>query len=264
MKSIAIAIGMTLWAALPLAFVGQSVQSGPLSFEAATIKPTPPDFRARFITMLGAHQFQARGYTVRNVISAAYNMPPKAVTGGPDWIDVERYDITAVTPGEARPPLEKQMDMLKTLLSGRFKFVFHTEPKEFPVYLLSLGRGGIKMKETATPDAQPTLVSTVYPGDRIVMPARNATMAQFASTLQRAILDRPVLDKTQLSGSYDFDLEWTYDDTQFGGNLPPLAPQTSGKPDLFAALQQLGLKIDSGRAAIDTIVIDHVDKPSEN
>jgi uncharacterized protein (TIGR03435 family) len=88
---------------------------------------------------------------------------------------------------------------------------------------------------------------------------------QFASTLQRAILDRPVLDKTGLSGQYDFDLEWTYDDTQFGGNLPPLAAQTSGKPDFLAALQeQLGLKLESSRAAVDTIVIDSVQRPSEN
>ena len=89
-------------------------------------------------------------------------------------------------------------------------------------------------------------------------------MAQLASKLQRQLLDRPVLDKTQLLGSYDFDLEWTYDDNQFGGNLPPLAQQTSGKPELFAALQQLGLKLDSGRAPIDTILIEHVDRPSEN
>src|SRR5262249_21240216 len=99
----------------------------------------------------------------------------------------------------------------------------------------------------------------------ILLPARNATMAQFASTLQRAILDRPVLDKTDLPGKYDFDLEWTYDDIQFGGNLPALAPQTSGKPDLFAALQQqLGLKLESSRGTIDTIVIDGVQRPSEN
>jgi uncharacterized protein (TIGR03435 family) len=121
------------------------------------------------------------------------------------------------------------------------------------------------MKETAAPDTQPMLVSTVWPGDRIVLPARNATMAQFAATLQRAILDGPVLDKTDLAGSYDFDLEWTYDDTQFDGNLPPLASQNSGKPDLFAALQQqLGLRLESSKAAIDTIVIDSVQKPSEN
>ena len=89
-------------------------------------------------------------------------------------------------------------------------------------------------------------------------------MTQFASTLQRAILDRPVLDKTGLSGIYDFDLEWTYDDNQFGGTLPPLAPQNSNKPDLYAALQQLGLKLEASRGTIDAIVIDGIQRASEN
>jgi len=240
------------------------VQS-PMSFEVATIKPTPPDFRARYYTMQGAHQFVAKGYMVRFLVSAAYNLPPRAISGGPDWIDVERYDILASTPGDTRPNLEQQMAMVRTLLAERFSLKFHTEPKEFPVYVLTVAKGGSKLKETATPDAQPMFTSTVYPGDRIVLPARNLTMSQFASTLQRAILDRPVLDKTGLPGPYDFDLEWTYDDTQFGGNLPPLADQTSGKPNFLAALQEeLGLKLESSRAAVDAIVIDAVQKPSEN
>jgi len=216
------------------------------------------------MNMQGAHQFQAKGYTVRALVSAAYNLPPRAVSGGPDWIDLVRYDITAATPGETRPTPEQQMAMLRALLKERLSLAFHTEPKEFSVYVLTAARSGIKLKESATPDAQPALVSSVYPGDHILLPARNATMEQFAAILQRAILDRPVLDKTGLTGKYDFDLEWTYDDSQFGGNLPPLVSQTSGKPDLFTALQQLGLKLDSSRAPIDTIVIDNVQRPSEN
>jgi uncharacterized protein (TIGR03435 family) len=104
----------------------------------------------------------------------------------------------------------------------------------------------------------------VYPGEKIRLPARNATMAQFASMLQRAVVDRPVLDKTELTGKYDFDLEWTYDDSQFGGNLPAIKPENAEKPNLYAALQQLGLKLEPSRAAIDTIVIDSVQRPTEN
>jgi uncharacterized protein (TIGR03435 family) len=269
LKNIVCATALLIIGILPLRAFGSIPARRPIqipdpSFEVAAIKLTPPDFRARYITMQGAHQFQAMGYTVKALVSAAYNLPPKAISGGADWTNVERYDIKAVTPGDTRPPVEQQMAMIRTLLSERFNLKFHTEPKEFAVYTLTVAKGGTRLKETATPDAQPMLVSTVFPGDRIALPARNATMAQFASTLQRAILDRPVLDKTQLTGKYDFDLEWTYDDTQFGGNLPPLAPQTSGKPDLFAALQQLGLRLESSRATIDTIIIDSVQKPSEN
>ena len=158
------------------------------------------------------------------------------------------------------------MAMLRTLLAERFKLTFHTEPKEFSVYALMVAKNGARLKEsTAPPDESPRLINTVFPGDRIVLPARNATMPQFASMLQRAVLDRPVLDKTNLPGKYDFDLEWTPDDTQFGGNLPAIAPENSGKPDLFAAMQQqLGLRLEPSRGAVDAIVIDGVQKPSEN
>jgi uncharacterized protein (TIGR03435 family) len=109
------------------------------------------------------------------------------------------------------------------------------------------------------------MVNRVFAGDRIQMPARNATMADLASMLQRAVLNRPVADKTNLTAKYDFELEWTYDDSQFGGQLPQVKDDNSGKPDLFAALQQqLGLRLVAGRATVDTIVIDSVQHPSEN
>jgi uncharacterized protein (TIGR03435 family) len=116
------------------------IQVAEPSFEAAAIKPTPPDFRARYITMLGAHQFQAKGYTLKALISAAYSLPPRAVSGRPDWTDVERYDILAATPGEARPSVDQQMAMVRALLVERFGLKFHTEPKEFSAYLLTVAK----------------------------------------------------------------------------------------------------------------------------
>ena len=97
-----------------------------------------------------------------------------------------------------------------------------------------------------------------------MLPAHNVTIGQLASVLQRAILDRPVLNSTELTGRYDFDLEWTPDESQFGGQLPP-GPPDSGKPGLFAAVQQqLGLRIEATRGLIDTLIIDRLDKPSDN
>jgi uncharacterized protein (TIGR03435 family) len=133
------------------------------------------------------------------------------------------------------------------------------------VYELTVVKTGSKLKESTAPVDQPSeLINTVFPGDKIRLPARNATMAQFTSMLQRGVFDRPVLDKTDLAGRYDFDLEWMYDDSQFGGILPPIKPDNSDKPNLFAALQELGLKLEPSRAAIQTIVIDKVERPSEN
>jgi uncharacterized protein (TIGR03435 family) len=237
-----------------------------LEFEVATIKPTAPDDRSgRYIRMQSTHQFLAKGFAVRALVSAAYSLPPGAISGGPAWIDSDRYDIVGLTPGEKRPGLDEQMAMVRKLLDDRFKFRFHTERKELPVFVLTVAKTGSKLKESAAaPDDQPVLVNSVYP-TQITLPARNTTISQFAAMLQRAVFDRPVLDRTDLAGRYDFDLEWTPDETQFGGNMPRVPPENATKPPFFEALQQqLGLRLEATRAAIDTIVIDRVERPTEN
>ena len=242
------------------------------AFEVATVKPTPPDdYRgARLFRMPSVHQFIAQNYPLRILIGVAYNLTPRAITGGPDWIDSDHYDIVAATPGEGRPTLDEQMSMLQKLLLDRFNLTFHREKKEFSIYAITIAKDGPKLKQsTAPPDDPPALIGTVYPAasggiDRVVMPGHNATVVQFASVLQRAILDRPVVDQTGLSGKYDFELEWTPDETQFGGTLPQ-GPPDSGKPGIFAALQQqLGLRLEATRGPVDTIVIDRVARPTAN
>jgi uncharacterized protein (TIGR03435 family) len=141
---------------------------------------------------------------------------------------------------------------------------FHREQKEFSIYQLELAKGGSKLKSsTASPDDPAQLISTVYP-QRIVLPARNATMADLASLMQRAMLDRPVVDKTGLTGRYDFDLEWAPDETQFGGEVPT-APVDSQIAPLFLAMQQqLGLKLEATQGPVEALVIDSADRPSAN
>jgi uncharacterized protein (TIGR03435 family) len=235
------------------------------SFEVASIKPATPGDRAKFATMQGGHQFAVRNYRVKDLFAFAYNLPPRLVSGGPAWADIDAYNILAATPGEAPPDRDGQMAMMRTLLADRFMLTFHIEPKEFSVYLLTVVKGGIRFNESAKSDEQHPLAATIFPAEKAFVPARNVTMGQFASMLQRGVLDRPVVDKTNLTAKYDFDLEWAYDDTQFTGNLPPIASENATKPDLFAALQQqLGLRLDSGRAMVDTVVIDSVQRPSEN
>ena len=235
------------------------------AFEVATIKPTDPDDRGgRFITMQGAHRFVVKNYTLKRLVGAAYNLTPRAISGGPAWVDSDTYDVLAATPGEVRPNLEEQMSMLRKLLADRFGLSFHQEEKELAIYSLTVAKSGSKLKKSVSPpDDPPVLVNRVFP-DRISLPARNATIAQFASMMQRAVLDRPVIDKTGLSGKYDFDLEWTPDETQFGGQGPPAAAEST-KPDLFAALQrQLGLKLEATKGMVAVLVIDHAERPSAN
>ena len=89
-------------------------------------------------------------------------------------------------------------------------------------------------------------------------------MAEFASMMQRAVLDRTVVDKTGLSGRYDFDLEWAPDETQFGGHEPRETAEAT-KPGLFGAIQQqLGLRLVAAKGPVEVLVIDRVDRPSAN
>lgn len=235
------------------------------SFEVASIKTVESSPKsARYIVMQGPHRFVEKDYTLKLLIAAAYNLNPKAVTGGSPWIESEHFDILALTPGEKQPSHDEQMAMLRTLLSDRFKLTFHREPRVFSIYELEVAKGGSKLKtSTAALTDQPYVISTVYP-DKIVMPAKNAAMADFVSVLQRAILDRPVVDKTGLTGRYDFDLEWGPDESQFNGEIPS-ASSSSPEPPFFTAIQQqLGLRLEATRGPVDAIVVDHAERPSAN
>jgi uncharacterized protein (TIGR03435 family) len=235
------------------------------TFEVATVKPVDPGEKdGRFITMQGTNRFIEKNYTLKLLIAAAYDLNPKTISGGPDWINSGHFDIVAVTPGEVRPSHDEQMSMLRALLTDRFKLAFHREQKEFSIYALEVTKGGPKLKPSEHPNDPPTVgPGVVYP-QRIVLPARNATMGDFASLMQRAILDRPVVDKTGLTARYDFDLEWAPDESQFGGDLPP-APADAPTPPLFTAIQQqLGLKLEPTKGPVAALVIDTAERPSAN
>lgn len=236
------------------------------AFEVATVKPVEPDGKSgRFIIMQGTNRFVERAYTLKLLIAAAYDLNPRTISGGPPWVSSDHYDIVAVTPGEVRPTHDEQMSMLRSLLTDRFKLTFHREQKVFSIYELELAKGGPKLKPSASQPDEPAVVGpgVVYP-QRVVLPGRNATMESFVSLLQRAILDRPVADKTGLTGRYDFDLEWAPDETQFGGDLPPASAAASSPPLFEAIQQQLGLRLEATRGPVAALVVDTVERPSAN
>lgn len=236
------------------------------TFEVATIKPVDPDAKAgRYITMQGNNRFVEKAYTLKLLIAAAYDLNPRTISGGPSWVESDHYDIVAVTPGDLRPTRDQQMLMLRSLLADRFQLTFHREPKEFSIYELQVAKSGSKLKASTANSAEPPSVGpgVVYP-QRIVLPARNATMGDLASLLQRAILDRPVVDKTGLAGRYDFDLEWAPDETQFNGDVPAAASEAPSAPLFSAIQQQLGLRLVATRGPVDALVIDKAERPSAN
>ncbi len=224
------------------------------TFDVATIKQVESTGKSdHYILMQGIHRFVEKDFSLKQMIAWAYDLNPKAVSGGPAWVESVRFEIEAVTPGDVRPNHDEQQRMLQNLLKDRFRLTFHREPKEFSIYELRLAKGGPKLKpSTLAPDDPPAVVSTVYP-ERVLMPARNVSMADLVSVMQRAWLDRAVVDKTGLTGRSDFTLEWTPDETQFGGELPP-AHADSQIPPLFTALQQqLGLMLVSTRGPVSAL-----------
>jgi uncharacterized protein (TIGR03435 family) len=96
-------------------------------FEVASIKPALPGATGRWIRMQSAHEFAAKSHALKTLIAAAYNLNPRAISGGPGWVDSDRYDILAKAPNEVRPNLDEQMSMLRKLLADRFQLAFHRE-----------------------------------------------------------------------------------------------------------------------------------------
>jgi uncharacterized protein (TIGR03435 family) len=234
------------------------------AFEVATVKPAIEDQKGRYLKMEGAGRFIGKDYTLKLLIAAAYDLNPKTISGGPPWVDSSHFDIAARTPGQVLPTHDEQMKMLRSLLTERFHLAFHREQREFSFYALELAKGGARLKPSVTPEQPPTVgPGVVYPG-RIALPGHNATVQELASLLQRAILDRPVVDRTGLTGRYDFSLEWAPNETEFGGDVGA-APETTPSLPLFEAIQQqLGLRLEPTRGPVDALAIDAAQKPTDN
>lgn len=234
------------------------------AFEVASIK-SDPNPAGRFIRMQSATQFTVHNHTVRTLLAAAYNLSPNEILGGPTLVDADNWAIVARTPAP-RPTLEQQMAMLRQLLADRFQVRFHREPKEMAIYTLTAAKGGAKLKPTTlNPDANPagppplTFVVTL---PVLKLAARYASMDDLASLLQRA-LEQPVADQTGLTGRYDFDMEFTPDETLYAGAFQ--GAEDASKLGLLAALRdQLGLKLNAAKGPVSALVIDHAERPSEN
>jgi len=202
-------------------------------------------------------------------IMVAYNLSQKPVHGNPLPGDADLYDLDAkIDPADlpATPLSSRQLaDMLQPVLADRFQLRVHHETRTLPVYLIVLAKGGLKMKESAPPasgsPASPTGTpppgcyhTSVGNGLRV---ERNCTTSDIRNILEGPT-GRYVIDKTGLTGRYDFELHWTPDDTP--ADSPP-----AGGPSIFTAVEeQLGLKLEPSTAPIDVLVIDSAQPPSPN
>jgi uncharacterized protein (TIGR03435 family) len=240
------------------------------TFEVATIKPSDPGRPGKLFTVRG-RDVVTINTTLNDLITMAYNLHARQITGGPAWLDSDKFDLTGRPDIEGQPSVAQLKIMIQKLLADRFQLKFHLEKKELTVYAITAAKTGVKIsKSEADPSGLPGLFfGGAGPGGGMNFNVRNATMAEVASTLQSSVLDKPVVDQTGLGEKYDFIVKFTPDTGQmagFGAAGPsPAATNPDAPPDLFAAFQQqLGLRIETSKAAVDVLVIDKIEKPSAN
>ena len=261
-------------------------------FEVASIKPSAPAQMGQ--GGAGVHidgaQLRCSTLSMKDYIGFAYRLRGYQISG-PDWLPNEKFDISATLP--AGVPRDKVPEMMQALLEDRFQIKVHREMKDFPVYVLSVAKSGPKMKEVA-PDAVDggsVNVSAAGSAAGVVvnlgngsyyafadnkLDARKLSMEAFTDTLGRFV-DRPVVNQTDLKGSYDFTLEFAPEDframhirsaVNAGVVLPPEALRAleyGSSDSLFAAVQTVGLKLERKKAPLDVLVIDRIERsPTAN
>ena len=218
-------------------------------------------------------RFTATNVRVKSLIQyEAYGITGAQIAGGPKWLDSEAFDISAkiddatteqmeTLDSEQRHQLNHQL--FQQLLADRFKLVVHWETKELPVYALVIAKGGAKLTKSKDAEGGTSVSSD---GRKAQMTAKAVTMAMLAQTLTQSLsrdLGRIVIDKTGMEGTYDLALQWMPDDGSAA--TANASNENSTGASIFTALQeQLGLKLESARGPVKTLVIDHIEQPSEN
>jgi uncharacterized protein (TIGR03435 family) len=261
-------------------------------FEVASIKPSatvPLAEKVHVGVQIDGAQVHCTYLSLKDYIRIAYQVKEYQITG-PEWLASQRFDIHAKLPEGGRGQFR---DMLQNLLTDRFAVKMHRDSKEFPVFGVVVGKGGLKMKESpldpetqagfsvaAEGSARGTTVNfgrgAYFSLADNKFEARKLTMAQLADSLGRFV-ERPVVDMTELKGTYDLTLEFTPEEYRVllirtalsaGVNLPlEVMRLLEGASDesLFKGLQAMGLKLESRKAPLEVLVIDSASKtPTEN
>ena len=253
----AVALFTSILIATTMSVARAQTPAANLSYEVSSIKPNnsgPGDSSGDF----GPH-VRATNYTLKSLILLAYSIPEFQLIGGPDWIGTLRFDIEAKTADGVRPIDREQIfSLLRSLLEDRFQLKVHRETREEAVFNLVVGKNGSKLKETVEKGEHRSSGMGGGP-DTAEMTGAGNSIEDLIRPLA-AQVGRPVIDKTNLTGRFDFKLTF---------NPRPLVSADSSKqsaaPEIFTALQeQLGLKLESGRGPVEVLVIDSASRPTEN
>jgi uncharacterized protein (TIGR03435 family) len=243
--------------ALVLALPGVHAQPpSPLSFEVASIRPQDGPLNRIADYSASGPRLTLGGYSFPLLIMEAYDLKsyqmsfPSTASGLADY-----YNVTAIAPGVTAPTRDDFRQMLQSLLVDRFKLKMHQETREMAVYALVVDKNGPSLKAAVSDDRCAARVGPLRPQDRNYRyQYTNCTLDPLVNTLQA---DRPIVDKTGLTGRYDITVFAT----------PPYKMRDSSEPGdipLEDAIRQLGLKLEPRKEPIEVLVVDHVEKPTEN
>jgi uncharacterized protein (TIGR03435 family) len=249
-------------AAIVFVVIGAYGQAPP-AFEVASVRQNRSGSRDRSMDISrGGERFTATNVPFGALVLMAYNITVRQLSGPGEFLS-DRYDVAA----KAEHPVsrDEMLRMLQALLADRFKLVIRHETKEVPVYALTIGKGGPKLHQSEPPESEgggvlrnPFRAGGEEPrSGRLIFKAES--MPDFAWALSRmaGIGDRVVVDRTGLKGNYDFELTFGRDVAPPGGD--------AAEPSVFIAVQeQLGLKLESTKAPVEFLTIDHVERPSGN
>ena len=260
-------------------FVGMlpaQTTAGDKTFEVVSIKPAAGDMHQVRLMLAPGGGLNISGMTLKQLMAIAYDVREFQIAGGPSWVNTERFDIAAkgttgdqrefqkITEAERKQQRDQMNERLRNMLIERFQLQTHKEQKEASVYALVQGPNGHKLKAVDVSGAGARQSMRMGRGS---LEAEEAAIEMLTQSISRS-LGKPVLNKTGLMGSFNFKLEWTPDGSEPGpGSLPGGPPPSTGAsgPSLFTAVQeQLGLKLESQKAPVDSVVIDKVEKPSAN
>jgi len=257
-----------VWVLFAIPLLGQGPARIPpdLRFEVASLKPSTGQTPGGGIRPApGGQRYEATNCPIKLMIQVAYRVKAEQIVGGPGWLDTDRYDMEAKA---EKPSTGDELHvMLMNLLVDRLQLKFHQEKRDMAMHALTVGKDGAKITPHQAANAgEPWIDQSQEKFLHMKMTATFAPMDYFAFRLSQ-LMDRPVVDLTNMAGGYDFTLAFTRElppGFPEGGRINGEEPDTSG-PSVFEAVkQQLGLELKAQKGPVPVIVIDHAEKPSAN
>jgi uncharacterized protein (TIGR03435 family) len=234
-------------------------------FEVASIRRSEPgNLRGSTFEFLPGGVLRIANGTLRAILETAYDVREFQILGGPGWVNSERYDILARSADSVSNEAGATNDVkavrlrLQALLRQRFNLEVHRETRELPEYALEVAKKGPKLIQDDASNGSNNARTGIQRSCGQMI-GTNTTVANLSLMLARQ-LDRPVLDRTGLTGKYNFQFAWTPDTGPCSGS-----PESSNAPSIFTALEDtLGLRLESMKGPVDTLIIDRAERPSEN